>query len=1049
MKKIIIMALLCLQFSSVIHAQDNEEAIAYNGRTYIEIFDSLSSGLIQSRIPYGILYNRVMDWSHLDTWTNMDTNDTYRLFQAWWDIEHADYNKTEHSYDAMRTKANEKIRNGIFPILIVKSSFGVLDPTAFEDGRARKENGILYDNNLANTPYIEKTICMSTPVMGSVRIGDEVSFLWDDDYILNTTDQEIESVKLVNKNTHEIIPLIKGSISSITISEELTRLEVIGKIDGLEISLGFSTIQALNKRDYGWNADCHPENRLVSSTIPYKGPDEPIATTTHSDYHIYYHYQNPNSTDCERILKKPIIVLDGFDPLDGHPMGKIDNVDPKKSTYRDFITFYDENFIDYTIPGSSLGEEYRKMGYDIVVLNFPTLGSVVKGYDSPNDDVHIPTHVYDVNNNAVNRNGRIGGADYVQRNAYVLVKLIQELNAELQANGSNEGLVIIGPSMGGQISRYALAYMEKQQALNVPNMDHNTRLWISFDSPHKGANITLGAQQALYSFGYDDGEQSAVDQYNLMLKSKAALSFLIEQDNGNSFSHLNGNSPYFTHYYNDLQSNGLPNSNGFPQNVRKISWSNGSSEGKLNGFAGKHVVGISGTKTTAVFGDIKGFQLDIRFNGNANQNVETLYKFRKTGAIGSVSKSKSISNGYYRGSMDTKPGGTFPAPNVILTQVAKTLDDKISSGDLTFKDIYANHPTNCFIPLTSALAFNNTNINWEQLVSDRDLVCTGEIPFDNYYHPKVNEEHSYIQTESAAWLKDEILYGKQGCPTICSHKINGSNTVCYNQTQTYSLDVNIPANAQTLWNVGGGLIILSSNNNSVTVKSINANAISTTWIRAQITPLISTQKCGANKVIEQNVLTGNYHLPLPTITVTPITTGKYEVKFQFAAPPIGITSNWQVTKWSNNQTIVGTNGGTATFIAIVGNTTPANFTISATNNDGCSIDPDDWSVVVHANGNVNTNVLYKTTPLHSDTTFKDVIYPNPSSTNWIYSIMNEKTDFLKFELYDITGKLIYNKTHYDLNLNNLNIPCQHLPTGMYNLKVFNGQEVMNYKLMKK
>src|SRR5690606_23245346 len=114
-------------------------------------------------------------------------------------------------------------------------------------------------------------------------------------------------------------------------------------------------------------------------------------------------------------------------------------------------------------------------------------------------------------------------------NAMVLIKLIQEVNAELATNGSNEKIVIIGPSMGGQIARYALAYMEKRQALGVADMDHNTRLYISFDSPHRGANIPISAQQALYHLGNYANQQAARETYKKQIRSYAARQLLIEQ----------------------------------------------------------------------------------------------------------------------------------------------------------------------------------------------------------------------------------------------------------------------------------------------------------------------------------------------------------------------------------------------------------------------------------------------------------------------------------------------------------------------------------------
>lgn len=95
---------------------------------------------------------------------------------------------------------------------------------------------------------------------------------------------------------------------------------------------------------------------------------------------------------------------------------------------------------------------------------------------------------------------RDGGADYMERNAFVLIKLIQQLNQELRVQNSTEKITLIGPSMGGLISRYALAYMEKRLAENPNDLqwqqqwDANVKLWISFDAPHLGANIPIGDQ---------------------------------------------------------------------------------------------------------------------------------------------------------------------------------------------------------------------------------------------------------------------------------------------------------------------------------------------------------------------------------------------------------------------------------------------------------------------------------------------------------------------------------------------------------------------------
>ena len=80
------------------------------------------------------------------------------------------------------------------------------------------------------------------------------------------------------------------------------------------------------------------------------------------------------------------------------------------------------------------------------------------------------------------------GTDYIQRNAYVLENIIQWANTEKAKNGSTEKNIVMGMSMGGLCARYALADMEKS------GINHDTKLYISHDTPHQGANVPLGYQ---------------------------------------------------------------------------------------------------------------------------------------------------------------------------------------------------------------------------------------------------------------------------------------------------------------------------------------------------------------------------------------------------------------------------------------------------------------------------------------------------------------------------------------------------------------------------
>jgi len=185
----------------------------------------------------------------------------------------------------------------------------------------------------------------------------------------------------------------------------------------------------------------------------------------------------------DNILDKPIFVVDGFDPGDA----------------RDITGLY--NSLDFveTSGNQNLADLVRAQGFDVVILNFPT-------YTRTADNSIID-----------------GGADFMERNAMILVELIETINTQ-KASNSPEQNVIIGPSMGGIIARYALNYMEAN------SMDADTRLYISFDSPHHGANVPIGLQHQLNFLAYNNTNAVAEVQplINGLLKSSAARQLLTD-----------------------------------------------------------------------------------------------------------------------------------------------------------------------------------------------------------------------------------------------------------------------------------------------------------------------------------------------------------------------------------------------------------------------------------------------------------------------------------------------------------------------------------------
>lgn len=88
------------------------------------------------------------------------------------------------------------------------------------------------------------------------------------------------------------------------------------------------------------------------------------------------------------------------------------------------------------------------------------------------------------------------GADDIRRNSLVFEKALELVRSGAIATGASAELedtqpvVVIGGSMGGLVSRHALARMEKE------GKPHGVSLFISFDSPQEGAYLPIGIQSA-------------------------------------------------------------------------------------------------------------------------------------------------------------------------------------------------------------------------------------------------------------------------------------------------------------------------------------------------------------------------------------------------------------------------------------------------------------------------------------------------------------------------------------------------------------------------
>ena len=143
------------------------------------------------------------------------------------------------------------------------------------------------------------------------------------------------------------------------------------------------------------------------------------------------------------VFNKPIIVLEGFDFGVGG----------------DFSSYRHGSFGWHSLYGCDLDAFPGTEAYPILIDSLGNLGYDIVFVDFAH------------------------GTTSIEIKSKFAQKAIALCNSYKQGNNP---LIVIGASMGGIVGRHTLCLMEQQQ------IDHCTRLFVSIDSPHRGANIPLG-----------------------------------------------------------------------------------------------------------------------------------------------------------------------------------------------------------------------------------------------------------------------------------------------------------------------------------------------------------------------------------------------------------------------------------------------------------------------------------------------------------------------------------------------------------------------------
>lgn len=606
------------------------------------------------------------------------------------------------------------------------------------------------------------------------------------------------------------------------------------------------------------------------------------------------------------------------------------------------------------------------------------------------------------------------------------------VNEQLETNGSDEELGIIGPSMGGQVTRYALAYMEEKHAQGVPDMDHNTRVWISFDSPHHGANIPLGNTGLLASLGYSLNQTTAKERFENRVNTNAAQQYLINQAvpriiqlplfNYNYIGlYQNNTAPRRIQYINNLTSNGLPGSSGWPQNVKRVAVVNSSDKGVMNGTPGEEAIYIEGRLAGLI--PVALFQSFLQVDYN-NWN-RPLFGAWISNIISYQFSSADLKNDNPPGSIDILPGSKSNSTEAVFNGLVENIEKR---AKVTKKRLKPNHT---FMPVISALAFNNTNIDWGQRLDDRNLVCTGEIPFDDYLISGTNQSHITITEDIYKYIEYQLINGDVGCSLMCgTYSISGDAQICDGNTNTihtYTFNGTI-ANDQTLtWEVTGDLEIDNTTGQTIDVK------ITTTDGSGEIIAILEND-CGdkIKRVFPVAIGTPAIYLSSEfnengcnfSVTMNSIPFGRIPLSYQWSLDGVN---------YENGPQTVQTFGFPHRFYG------RADW--------GCGYSTDNIFLEVPEESDCFIEGRMK--KISKDQVPKPdwLVYPNPSSNQWNIHIPETAKDSYKLTMFDMGNSVILQQEISKFQ-SNIEINNTHLSSGLYIIRIQNKTEFITLRALK-
>ncbi|MDC3388741.1 T9SS type A sorting domain-containing protein [Flavobacteriaceae bacterium] len=918
------------------------------------------------------------------------TSNAMHYFMDHDDLERADYQNRYSGTEALFQL--NKSSGSIVNIGVINTDIATFygDPILSGAVRVVGTDSLLYINSLSTKPlYQKRSNCLVASPLKSKVTNKRVIFKVHPSFWKETAEHTITNLQIDFADGSGFRTVTNGQ--NVTINypnggdKELKFKATFSNNTTHEVKARFELVVAPTRGDIGilqqrTNASsassCYmPTSGTFESDLSFQGYDES------QPYQGWGRYQNHSNTNC---IDKPVIVVEGYDPSD---------------------SFDNDDIFETYLNANNLGLQLFSTGHDIFTLDF-------QNYTAPNGKVIR------------------GGSDYIERNAMVLIELINRINAN--KSDTAEPIKIVGFSMGGLVVRYALRYME------LNGMAHDTDLYVSVDAPQQGAVVPTGAQ---YTIDFiDDLVPSWADEELSSLTDDLFLPApkqMLVHHFGSNTEFPDGFQGFHDRFYNDL------NAMGYPQQARNIAVTNGRLDGLgTNTINQKYYEG-----KMHLFWVLLNGKMRLHLT-NQDSRARTFY-WRLKFLIFTVWKRERHTNSYASlGSYENAPGGIASVDDLDqrITQFTSFGFDAIVTG---MKQNLSSDAFS-FLPTKSAIDYIGDSYLYED-ISNRDLSCSNNTPFDSYFAPDVNEPHLFLSVGASNFIRQEILGNQQvpdfkvkdsdlkreGAIFSCSN-LNNSIRFYFEECQTkqgvtWSVSnpsmINILQQDNTQFEFvsapnGGGNITITANipnqpNISKTVylgTYFNFPSNSNYSVSANGTSISAPLQNGFNDLIPSP--TGNLEIPYGVFTQQNLPSAWQKLDWELVSDSQNAVFNWNVVSGGNlNFSYLG-NKHNATIV----------FRLNARTNYGHDYPLTYWFKIPEPNDN------------GGGFGSRYAAYPVPANKNLD---IQTKQDFSgspkRIEIYDVYSQSVY--TGY-LDSNNKSINTSNLRNGIYILKIWHDGKVL-------